>query len=100
MEDKMINEIKLSDDVRNKMLDGMEKVATIVGATLGPKGRLIAVEQQMGSPILSKDGVFCAKAVGKLKDPYENMGANLLKEVSSNTNESDGICGWDRMSKI
>ena len=86
----MINEIKLSDDVRNKMLDGMEKVATIVGATLGPKGRLIAVEQQMGSPILSKDGVFCAKAVGKLKDPYENMGANLLKEVSSNTNESDG----------
>lgn len=86
----MINEIEFSDNVRSKMLNGMEKVSKVVSATLGPKGRLIAVEQQLGSPILSKDGVFCAKAVGKLKDPYENMGANLLKEVSSKTNETDG----------
>ncbi len=87
---KITNDCLIGDNLRHKMFDGITKVANCVGATLGARGRLVAIEQNNGSPVLTKDGVTAAKAIGKLKDPYENMGANLLIEVASKSNKDCG----------
>lgn len=87
---KITNDCMIGDSLRHKMFDGMTKVADCVGATLGARGRLVAIEQTNGSPILTKDGVTVAKAIGKLKDPYENMGAKLITEVASKSNKDCG----------
>lgn len=72
------------------MFNGVTKVANAVSTTLGARGRLVAIEQKNGSPILTKDGVTVAKAFGTLKDPYENMGAKLVTEVASKSNKDCG----------
>ena len=87
---KITNDCLIGDDLRHKMFNGMTKVANCVGSTLGARGRLVAIEQMNGTPILTKDGVTVAKAIGKLKDPYENMGANLITEVASKSNKDCG----------
>ena len=66
---------------RNKIRDGVNKLASAVGSTLGPSGRNVIIEQENGAPVVTKDGVSVAKEI-KLKDPIENIGAEVLKEVS------------------
>src|SRR5262249_24997563 len=68
---------------------GVEKVASAVRVTLGPKGRNVVLEKRWGSPTITKDGVTVAKEI-ELEDPYETMGAQLVKEVASKTNDAAG----------
>src|SRR5260370_24023586 len=77
------------EDARNALERGVEKVASAVRVTLGPKGRNVVLEKKWGSPTITKDGVTVAKEI-ELEDPYENMGAQLVKEVASRTNDAAG----------
>jgi chaperonin GroEL len=77
------------EDVRTALERGVEKVASAVRITLGPKGRNVVLEKKWGSPTITKDGVTVAKEI-ELEDPYENMGAQLVKEVASKTNDAAG----------
>ncbi|MFO7255519.1 MAG: TCP-1/cpn60 chaperonin family protein, partial [Bacillota bacterium] len=72
-------------DARKALERGVNVVANAVKVTLGPKGRNVVLEKKYGSPTITKDGVSVAKEI-ELKDPYENMGAQLCKEVASKTN--------------
>src|SRR5215471_2524672 len=77
------------ENARQTLLKGVSKLAKAVAATLGPKGRNVVLDKKWGSPTITKDGVTVAKEV-ELEDPYENMGAQLVKEVASKTNDVAG----------
>lgn len=85
----MAKEIKFGEDARRKMLDGVEKLANVVRVTLGPKGRNVVLEQGFTAPMIVNDGVTIAKEI-KLEDKYENMGAQLVAQVASKTNDVAG----------
>jgi chaperonin GroEL len=82
-------QLVFSEDARRKLRNGMNVVANAVGATLGPKGRNVAVDRKFGSPTITHDGVSVAKEI-ELEDPFENMGAQLLKEAATKTNDIAG----------
>lgn len=85
----MAKEIKFNTDVRTKMKDGVDALANAVKVTLGPKGRNVIIEKKFGVPQVTKDGVTVAKEI-ELEDRFENMGAQMVKEVSSRTNDQAG----------
>ncbi|CUS26723.1 chaperonin GroEL [Paucilactobacillus oligofermentans DSM 15707 = LMG 22743] len=85
----MAKEIQFSEDARAKMLKGVDKLADTVKTTIGPKGRNVVLEQTYGSPTITNDGVTIAKAID-LEDHFENMGAKLVAEVASKTNDIAG----------
>lgn len=85
----MAKEIKFDVDVRSKMKDGADALADAVKVTLGPKGRNVVLEKKFGTPQVTKDGVTVAKEI-ELEDKFENMGAQMVKEVASKTNEIAG----------
>jgi len=85
----MAKEIKFDVDVRSKMKSGADALANAVKVTLGPKGRNVVIEKKFGAPQVTKDGVTVAKEV-ELEDRFENMGAQMVKEVASKTNEQAG----------
>ena len=85
----MAKEIKFDADVRAKMKVGADSLANAVKVTLGPKGRNVVIDKKFGAPQVTKDGVTVAKEV-ELKDRFENMGAQMVKEVASKTNEQAG----------
>ncbi|WP_312910013.1 chaperonin GroEL [Stutzerimonas nitrititolerans] len=82
-------EVKFGDSARKKMLVGVNVLADAVKATLGPKGRNVVLEKSFGAPSITKDGVSVAKEI-ELKDKFENMGAQLLKDVASKANDEAG----------
>ena len=82
-------QLKYSNEAWKALADGIEQVADAVRVTLGPKGRNVVLAKSWGSPSITKDGVSVAKEI-ELKDPFENMGAQLLKEVASKTNDVAG----------
>ncbi len=82
-------QLVFSEDARRKLKNGMNMVANAVSATLGPKGRNVAIDRKFGSPTVTHDGVSVAKEI-ELEDPFENMGAQLLKEAASKTNDIAG----------
>jgi len=82
-------EVRFSDDARARMLRGVNILANAVKATLGPKGRNAVLEKSFGAPTVTKDGVSVAKEI-ELKDKFENMGAQMVKEVASNTSDEAG----------
>ena len=82
-------QLRFDVEARNALERGVEMVAQAVRITLGPKGRNVVLDRKFGSPLITKDGVTVAKEV-ELKDPYENMGAQLCKEVASKTNDVAG----------
>jgi chaperonin GroEL len=82
-------QLVFSEDARRKLKNGMNTVANAVSATLGPKGRNVAVDRKFGSPTITHDGVSVAKEI-ELEDPFENMGAQLLKEAATKTNDIAG----------
>ena len=85
----MAKELKFSEDARSAMLKGVDQLADTVKSTLGPKGRNVVLEQSYGSPTITNDGVTIAKAI-ELDDHFENMGAKLVYEVASKTNDIAG----------
>jgi chaperonin GroEL len=82
-------EVRFGDDSRAKMIQGVDVLADAVAVTLGPKGRNVVIEQSWGSPKITKDGVTVAKAI-ELKCKFQNIGAKLVQDVASNTNEKAG----------
>jgi chaperonin GroEL len=82
-------EVRFSDDARQRMLRGVNILANAVKATLGPKGRNAVLEKSFGAPTVTKDGVSVAKEI-ELKDKFENMGAQMVKEVASHTSDEAG----------
>jgi len=82
-------EVRFSDDARSRMVRGVNILANAVKATLGPKGRNAVLEKSFGAPTVTKDGVSVAKEI-ELKDKFENMGAQMVKEVASNTSDEAG----------
>jgi len=82
-------EVRFSDDARHRMVRGVNILANAVKATLGPKGRNAVLEKSFGAPTVTKDGVSVAKEI-ELKDKFENMGAQMVKEVASNTSDEAG----------
>nr|WP_163503021.1 chaperonin GroEL [Halomonas socia] len=82
-------QIKFSDDARKRMARGVDVLANAVKATLGPKGRNVVIEKSFGAPTVTKDGVSVAKEI-ELKDKFENMGAQMVKEVASKTSDVAG----------
>ena len=82
-------EVKFGDSARKKMLTGVNVLADAVKATLGPKGRNVIIEKSYGAPTITKDGVSVAKEI-ELKDRFENMGAQLVKDVASRANDDAG----------
>jgi chaperonin GroEL len=85
----MAKQLMFSDSARSAILRGVNQLADAVKATLGPKGRNAVIEKKFGAPTITKDGVTVAKEI-ELKDPYENMGAQLVKEVASKTSDVAG----------
>ncbi|MFR2534334.1 MAG: chaperonin GroEL [Clostridia bacterium] len=85
----MAKEIKFGEDARKSLLDGVNKLADTVKVTLGPKGRNVVLDKKFGSPLITNDGVTIAKEI-ELEDSFENMGAQLVKEVSTKTNDVAG----------
>src|SRR6188508_2410408 len=85
----MAKQIVYDATAREKIRDGVRKLARAVKVTLGPRGRNVIIEKSFGSPTVTKDGVTVSKEV-ELEDPYENMGAQLVKEVAARTNEGAG----------
>ena len=85
----MAKQIKFNLDARNKMKAGVDKLADAVKVTLGPKGRNVVIEKKFGAPQITKDGVTVAKEI-ELEDAFENMGAQLAKEVASKTADVAG----------
>src|SRR5690554_1739502 len=82
-------QVKFSDDARKRMARGVDVLANAVKVTLGPKGRNVVLEKSFGSPTVTKDGVSVAKEI-ELKDKFENMGAQMVKEVASQTSDEAG----------
>ena len=85
----MAKQIKFDADARQKILAGVEKLSSAVTSTLGPSGRNVILDKKFGSPQITKDGVTVAKEI-ELPDPFENMGAQMVKEVASKTNDVAG----------
>lgn len=85
----MAKQLLYSDEARRKILSGVEKLAAAVKVTLGPKGRNVVIDKKFGSPTITKDGVTVAKEV-ELEDPFENMGAQMVKEVAEKTSDIAG----------
>jgi chaperonin GroEL len=85
----MAKQLQFSDEARRSVLRGVEQLARAVKVTLGPKGRNVCIDKKFGSPTITKDGVTVAKEI-ELKDPYENMGAEMVKEVASKTSDNAG----------
>src|SRR5512140_203514 len=77
------------ETARQALLRGVEQLARAVKATLGPKGRNVVLDKKFGSPTITKDGVTVAKEI-ELKDPFENMGAQMVREVASKTSDAAG----------
>ncbi|HRL11853.1 MAG TPA: chaperonin GroEL, partial [Aggregatilineales bacterium] len=85
----MAKQLLFSEEARRKLLIGVDKVANAVSTTLGPKGRNVALDKKFGAPTITHDGVTVAKEI-ELEDPFENMGAQLLKEAATKTNDIAG----------
>lgn len=85
----MAKQLMFNEEARKKLLSGVEQISQAVKVTLGPKGRNVLLDKKFGAPTVTKDGVSVAKEV-ELEDPYENMGAQLLKEVATKTNDVAG----------
>jgi chaperonin GroEL len=85
----MAKEIKFNIDARDKLKSGVDQLADAVKVTLGPKGRNVVIEKKFGAPQISKDGVTVAKEI-ELPDAYENLGAQMVKEVASKTGDDAG----------
>lgn len=85
----MAKEIKFSDDARNQLYAGVKKLNDAVKVTMGPRGRNVLIQKSFGAPTITKDGVSVAKEI-ELKDTIENMGASLVREVASKTNDQAG----------
>src|SRR6202043_2164591 len=82
-------DVKFSTDARDRMLRGIETLANAVRVTLGPKGRNVVIDKSYGAPRITKDGVAVAKEI-ELSDKFENMGAQMVREVASKTNDIAG----------
>ena len=82
-------DVRFSSDARDKMLRGVDILANAVKVTLGPKGRNVVIEKSFGAPRITKDGVTVAKEI-ELQDKFENMGAQMVREVASKTNDIAG----------
>src|ERR1700746_1327855 len=82
----MANQITYRDQSRHAILRGVNQLADAVKVTLGPRGRNVVLEKKYGGPTITKDGVMVAKEI-ELKDPLENMGAQMVREVGSNTSD-------------
>jgi chaperonin GroEL len=85
----MAKQLLFRDEARRKILSGVEQLAAVVKVTLGPKGRNVILDKKFGSPTITKDGVTVAKEID-LEDPYENMGAQMVKEVAEKTSDIAG----------
>ncbi len=85
----MAKQLMFSEDARKKLLSGVEQISKAVKTTLGPCGRMVMMDKKYGSPVITKDGVSVAKEI-ELQDPYENMGAQFVREVASKTNDDAG----------
>ncbi len=85
----MAKQLLYNEEARNKIVKGVEALARAVKVTLGPKGRNVVIEKKFGSPTITKDGVTVAKEV-ELEDPFENIGAQLVKEVAEKTSDNAG----------
>src|SRR5512143_1753479 len=85
----MAKQILHGEDSRQSILRGVNVLADAVKVTLGPKGRNVVIEKKFGSPLITKDGVTVAKEI-ELKDPLENMGAQMVREVASKTSDIAG----------
>ena len=85
----MAKQLSFSEDARRKLKTGVDALANAVSTTLGPKGRNVAIDKKFGAPTVTHDGVTVAKEI-ELEDPYENMGAQLLKEAATKTNDIAG----------
>ena len=82
-------DVRFGEDARNRMVNGVNILANAVKITLGPKGRNVVLERSFGAPTITKDGVSVAKEI-ELKDKFENMGAQMVKEVASKTSDVAG----------
>src|SRR5215210_1687220 len=82
-------DVRFSSDAREKMLHGVELLANAVNVTLGPKGRNVVIEKSFGAPRITKGGVTVAKEI-ELEDKFENMGAQMVREVASKTSDLAG----------
>ena len=95
----MAKQLVFSDEARRGILEGVTLLSKAVKATLGPKGRNVVIDKKFGAPAITKDGVTVAKEI-ELDDKFENMGAQLVKEVSTKTNDVAGVkeiqidCDW------
>ena len=87
----MSKEVKFGSEARDKMLKGVDILADAVKVTLGPKGRNVVLDKSFGAPRTTKDGVSVAKEID-LEDKFENMGAQMVREVASRTND---VAGFD-----
>src|SRR5687767_7263874 len=85
----MPKQLAFSEDARRRLQRGVDTLANAVATTLGPKGRNVALDKKFGAPTITHDGVTVAKEI-ELEDPYENMGAQLLKEAATKTNDIAG----------
>ena len=85
----MAKQLLFSDDARKALVSGIKTVADAVKITLGPKGRNVVLDRKYTTPLITNDGVSIAKEI-ELENPFENMGANLIKEVSIKTNDNAG----------
>lgn len=85
----MAKQLKFSDEARRAILRGIEQLSKAVKVTLGPKGRNVVLDKKFGSPTITKDGVTVAKEI-ELEEPYENMGAEMVKEVATKTSDTAG----------
>src|SRR5437868_7268432 len=82
-------DVRFATDARDRLLRGVETLANAVKVTLGPKGRNVVIEKSFGAPRITKDGVTVAKEI-ELEDKFENMGAQMVREVASKTNDEAG----------
>ncbi len=85
----MAKDLKFREEVRSAMLQGVNQLANVVRVTLGPRGRNVVIEKKFGSPLITKDGVTVAKEIA-LQDKYENIGAQMVREVATKTNDTAG----------
>lgn len=85
----MAKEIKYNADARNAIVAGIDKLADTVKITLGPEGRNVVLDKEFGAPLVTNDGVTIAKDI-ELEDAFENMGAQLVREVATKTNDAAG----------
>src|SRR5512135_1742597 len=85
----MAKQLVFTDEARRSLKAGIDKMAMAVATTLGPKGRNVALDKKWGAPTITHDGVTVAKEI-ELEDPYENMGAQLLEEAATKSNDIAG----------